>query len=101
MGEQTIAEKNDVLRRELNPNSMKIFLTSSVANARNVEKIMNAVRVFEEFTPDNDPYHEHDMAFFDVSGEKYFFKFDYYDDKYEYFKEDGNRVLTVGRASDY
>ncbi len=98
---RSIAEKNDKLRREFDPNSMKIFITSGVSNSNNLEKIINIVRVFEEFTPDNDPYHEHDMAFFDVSGEKYFFKFDYYDDNYEYFKEDGNRVLTVGRASEY
>jgi Ser/Thr protein kinase RdoA (MazF antagonist) len=62
---------------------------------------MNAVREFEDFTPNNDPYKEHDMAFFDVGGEKYFFKFDYYDDNYKFFKEDGNRVLTIGRAHEY
>jgi len=101
MDVRTISEKNDKFRREFDPNAIKIVVTSGVANSTNIEKVINAVRIFDEFTPDNDPYREHDMAFFRVDGEMYFFKFDYYDDKYEYFKEDGNRVLTIGRASDY
>ena len=98
---RTIAEKNDKFRREFDPNAMKIFVTSGVSNSNNVEKIINTVRVFDDFTADNDPYKEHDMAFFRVDGEMYFFKFDYYDDNYKFFKEDGNRVLTVGRAHEY
>src|ERR1700730_820644 len=31
-----------------------------------------------DFDVDNDPRHEHDMAFFELDGERYFCKFDYY-----------------------
>lgn len=98
---QTIAEKNDKLRLDLDPISMKIYLTQGVANSKNLETILNSVRKFNNFNADNDPYNEHDMAFINVNGEKYFFKFDYYDDNYKYFKEDGNRVLTIGKACEY
>jgi hypothetical protein len=64
-------------------------------------------RTFNDFTPDNDPYGEHDMAFLDVDGERIFFKVDYYDPKMRCLSTDPSnpgvtrRVLTIGLASDY
>lgn len=101
MDSKIIADKNDKFRKEFDPAACKIHLTCGVAHANNVKNIVEAVIRFEDFNQDNDPYGEHDMAFFKVDGEKYFFKFDYYDDNYEYFKEDGNRVLTIGLANEY
>lgn len=63
----------------------------------------------EHFNEDNDPHQEHDMAFVDVMGEKFFFKIDYYDSTFTSFAGAENllddskcfRVLTVGHSSDY
>jgi hypothetical protein len=34
---------------------------------------------FDEFTPDNDPHHEHDFGGFEYEGRRIFWKIDYYD----------------------
>ena len=35
-----------------------------------------AIRTFNDFTPENDPHGEHNMAFLDVEGERIFLKVD-------------------------
>ena len=37
-----------------------------------------AVQSFSNFTKDNDPHGEHDFGSFEIEGETYFFKIDYY-----------------------
>src|SRR5438094_504957 len=86
-----------------------IMLTSAVAelDPELKAKVLEAVRTINEFDEDNDPHNEADMAFFEVDGEKYFFKFDYYDPTMKYGSDDPSnpavtrRVLTIGLASDY
>ena len=36
------------------------------------------LRSFDEFTPDNDPYGEHDFGTIDLDGDRFNFKIDYY-----------------------
>ena len=65
------------------------------------------VRNFNKFTPDNDPYGEHDFGSFDYKSDKIFWKIDYYDKNYQYLSENPsnpnitNRVMTVMLASEY
>ena len=40
--------------------------------------IMAAVQSFTDFTPDNDPYGEHDCAVLEAAGQRVLFKIDYY-----------------------
>lgn len=96
-----IARKNDLCRTTFM--FCKVLLTRSVADSPDREDIITAVREFPEdqFTPNNDPYGEHDFGAFDVNGTKYFWKFDYYDSNYEGFQENGNRVLTIMRSDEY
>jgi hypothetical protein len=87
----------------------RIVVTAAFAelDAHTKANALHRVRTFKAFDVGNDPYHEHDMAFFDLDGEKYFWKFDYYaldlrhgsDDPSEV--ENTRRVLTIGLASDY
>ncbi|MEK6704610.1 MAG: DUF3768 domain-containing protein [Bdellovibrionota bacterium] len=65
------------------------------------QAILSAVRAFNHFTPDNDPHGEHDFGSLDINGTKYFWKFDYYDSKFQFHQEDGHRVLTIMRADEY
>ena len=99
MENPSIAQKNDLARQTMR--GCRVVLTASLSSSQNLEAIIEAVRKFDKFTNSNDPYFEHDFSFFIVDGERYFFKFDYYDDRYEFFQEDGNRVITIGRADEY
>ncbi len=63
------------------------------------------------FDDNNDPWFEHDMAFFTFKGERFFFKISYYKDStFECHPDTENdklsdekcfRVLTIGEMSDY
>ncbi len=69
--------------------------------------ILNAVTNDSEFSPDNDPYGEHDFGALNIHGHKIFWKIDYYDKDLEFGSPDPadpqvtSRVLTVMLASEY
>jgi hypothetical protein len=87
----------------------RIVVTAAFAEMNDHTKALalHRVRTFKDFGPDNDPHHEHDMAFFELDDERYFFKFDYYDESLQFGSDDPSdiektrRVLTIGLASDY
>ena len=66
-----------------------------------------AVQSFDKFTSDNDPHGEHDFGSFEIEGETYFFKIDYYALDMDGGSEDPadpektTRVLTIMRADEY
>jgi len=98
---------NDYLRMTFTGG--RIVVTASIAELDQQQKVrvLLAVRQFNEFDADNDPHHEHDVAFFEVDGERYFFKVDYYDLSTRFHSPDPAdpkctcRVLTIGHHSDY
>jgi hypothetical protein len=69
--------------------------------------IVEAVRAFDTFTEDNDPYGEHDCATLTVGAHEAMFKIDYYDAKVKWRSPDESdpsvtrRVLTILLASEY
>jgi hypothetical protein len=101
--------------REINDQCRQTFLGAAImTTAAFAElpselkaKALEQVRAFRDFDDDNDPHHEHDMAFFEEGGERFFFKFDYYDETMRFGSDDPSdtgktrRVLTIGLASDY
>lgn len=72
-----IRRLNDQARTTLT--GCRLMITSGIQALGNIEKIISAVQTFDEFTEDNDPYHEHDFGSFEKSGQRIFWKFDYYD----------------------
>lgn len=103
----TVAELNDALRTEFQWG--QVLMTRSVAALREDIKaqVVFAVQSFDDFTPDNDPYGEHDFWKVVVNGESFFWKVDYYNQDMTAGSEnpaDPNitqRVMTIMEASEY
>jgi hypothetical protein len=87
----------------------RVVMTAAVdALASDVEAmVISAVAAFSEFTPDNDPSGEHDLGNFELTGQTFFWKTDYYDVAVEFGSEDPDdpakttRVLTIMLAGEY
>lgn len=98
---RTIAELNDEFRQS----GRDLFITPGVQALPDIYGLIHAVQTFDTFTPDNDPYGEHDFGAIDWHNEKTYFKIDYYDQKLEYGEDalspDCRRILTVLLASEY
>lgn len=70
--------------------------------------MVKAVQSFEDsaFDKPNDPYGEHDFIAFDIEGQAYFAKIDYYDLDLKFGSEDPAdpgktaRVLTIMRGDE-
>ena len=77
-----------------------------IATAAAQQRLLTAIRE-ADFTPDNDPYGEHDFGCVTVDGRKVFWKIDYYDRECRYGSEcpadpaQTTRVLTIMLASEY
>ena len=58
----------------------QIFHTAGIAGLplATMYAVVSAVRHFDKFTPDNDPYGEHDCASLVVAGHRIIWKIDYY-----------------------
>ena len=56
--QRTIAQLNDEFRRS----GRDVFITSGVQALPDVPGLLVAVQQFNTFTPDNDPYGEHDFG---------------------------------------
>jgi hypothetical protein len=102
-----IRELNDLCRRTFTGAAIVATAAFMELSPELKATALERVRTFNEFDGDNDPHHEHDMAFFDEGGERFFFKFDYYDNDMRMHSPDPSdtgvtrRALTVGLASDY
>ena len=102
-----IAELNDAFRSSLAGG--RVVLTSGVAALCHHIRIdaLRSVRAFTAFTPDNDPYGEHDFGFFKVAEHKFFWKIDYYDPSLTRHSDDAAdpsvtvRVLTIMLTEEY
>ena len=96
-----IARLNDEFRRT----TSELFLTQGVQALPDIPGLVTAVRQFDTFTPDNDPYGEHDFGSILWYSEKTYWKIDYYDQALTYgehpLSPDCRRVLTILLASEY
>ncbi|MFP9138556.1 DUF3768 domain-containing protein [Devosia sp. XGJD_8] len=86
-----------------------VVMTAGVAALRadEREQVLAAVRQFVDFTPDNDPYGEHDCAVVQVGEHRIMWKIDYYDQTMATLSTDPadpvatRRVLTIMLAGEY
>ena len=102
-----IRDLNDEFRRTLTGGTL--LLTSGIIalGAEAQAQIIAAVRAFDAFTPDNDPWGEHDFGSLDFAGQRVFFKLDYYDPTRAMHSDDPTdpsqteRVMTIMLAREY
>ena len=118
---EKIADLNDTFRSQLliglvgGKVSGHYNITANLQKAFGPNEIMHVFRkvaTFDQFTPDNDPYGEHDFGAIQHGDENVFWKIDYYDRESldageEYGSEDPSdpeittRVMTIMLAQDY
>lgn len=102
---ERIRELNDQARRTLT--GCRVLITPGVMALNATDMILAMVRRYTAFTPDNDPYAEHDFGSFRYADETIFWKFDYYDlDLTMHSPEPADpdvtaRVLTILLGSEY
>ena len=102
-----IRNLNDLFRTTLEGG--KAFITPGVSSLGPdfAASALSAVRSFAEFSPDNDPYGEHDFGAVTIGDEKLFWKIDYYDQSMDFGSNDPadpaqtTRVLTILLAEEY
>ena len=102
-----IAALNDAFRTTFRGG--RVVMTQGVNALPEMDKVrlFQAVRAFNSFEPENDPYAEHDFGLIEHDGARFFFKLDYYDAACCYGSEDPadpsqtTRVLTIMKAEEY
>jgi hypothetical protein len=86
-----------------------ILVTSGLAalGPETVAQVFAAVQAFVAFTPENDPYGEHDFGVLQVADQRVMFKIDYYNTSFTGHSPDPGdpaltrRVLTVMLVEEY
>ena len=100
-----IAALNDHARQTFT--GCRVVVTRGIEALDNVPEVLDQVRVFDQFTPSNDPYGEHDFGSFIYADITIFWKFDYFDLDMTMHSLDSSdpsitaRVLTVMLAEEY
>ncbi len=105
----TIRELNDAFRTGKRPDLGVTITTRGVIGygLAFLARAMLMTQVFDAFTPDNDPYGEHDFGSFELDDVPLFWKIDYYDPAIEFGSANPAdeaatcRVLTIFLASEY
>jgi hypothetical protein len=104
---ELIRELNDKARRHLTDGSVVFSSGIAALPKREQAAILQCVCNFEDFTPDNDPYGEHDFGAFEHNGERIVWKLDYLDEEGCFASQDPadpvltTRVLTIMLAGEY
>ncbi|GHO65943.1 hypothetical protein KSC_048350 [Ktedonobacter sp. SOSP1-52] len=100
---ERIARLNDEFRRN-GPGADWVATVGALA-LKDFPGLVQAVKDFETFTEDNDPYHEHDFGGITWQNEKTYWKINYYDQQLMYGEDalspECRRVLTILLASEY
>lgn len=96
-----VASRNDAFRRA----GFGTTVTTGIQDLPDIDGLMGAVRDFNRFTEDNDPYGEHDFGGLMWHGSKVFWKIDYFNQALGAWEDPTSpkcqRVLTVMLADEY
>ena len=100
---KTIRELNDRFRKGDANIPGTVVVTTGVQTLlaeeeKSFETLATKVRAFDEFSPDNDPYQEHDFGKFSFCGADLFWKIDQYNATYDGGSEDPTDLTKTGRV---
>lgn len=104
---QFIRELNDRFRASFEGGKVLVTCGIQALGPAATAVILHDVSRFDDFTPANDPYGEHDFGALKWRDQTIFWKIDYYDEKLEFASADATdpaqttRVLTIMLASEY
>lgn len=104
---ERIRALNDRLRTTGQGGDIVVTRGLAALGAETVARVFAAVQAFTAFTPDNDPYGEHDFAALEAAGQSVMFKIDYYNRSLSGHSPDAanagvtTRVLTIMLAKEY
>jgi hypothetical protein len=102
-----IRELNDQFRHSLAGGLLHITRGGIALGGKQQAIILNAIAAFDTFSPENDPYGEHDFGALTVDGTRILFKIDYFDRGLSGLSPDPadpsvtTRVLTIMLAEEY
>jgi uncharacterized protein DUF3768 len=109
-----IRELNDALRTSRDHPAVRVakrelVITRGVADRGDdfLKRALEAVRIFDDFSADNDPHGEHDFGTYQLDGRSLFWKIDCYDTEFEFGSPDPadpdvtRRLLTILLADEY
>jgi hypothetical protein len=100
-----IAALNDQARRTFK--ECHVVITQGVQGLKDVPDVLDQVCRYDAFTPDNDPYGEHNFGSITLEDTTFFWKIDYYDLDLQMHSPDPSdetvtaRVLTIMLAEEY
>src|SRR5579862_5174954 len=98
---ERIRELNDSFRQTFNGGRVVVTEGVDALSAQIKAEVLQQVRDFDRFDRENDPHGEHDFGSYEMAGERFFFKIDYYNPTMDGGSEDPadpsktTRVLTV------
>jgi|SRR5665213_2759399 len=104
---ERIRELNDSFRQSFVGGRVVITDCVDSLSANVKAEVLQQVRRFDRFDRDNDPHSEHDFGAFEIDGQRFFFKVEYYTLTMDGSSEDPadpaktTRVLTVMKAEEY
>lgn len=102
-----ISTLNDTFRKTFTGGQVLLSAGIAAMSSEDKANIVSLVQNFDNFTPENDVYGEHDFLSIDYKGNKIFAKIDYCDLNYEFMSENPanpditNRVLTILLSCEY
>ena len=102
-----IRDLNDKLRQSFEGGQVLMTQGVNALAGNTLAQVLLAIRDFDDFTEDNDPYGTHEFGSVQIAGETVFFKIDAYDENMEYGSpnpadpEVTRRFMTILLASEY
>jgi len=104
---QNIPTVTDVPGRVVLTSGIQELTSTDAEPGKHLPRLFETIRLFDDFSSDNDPYGEHDFGAFEFEGARVFWKFDYYTPELIHGSCDPAdivktlRVLTVMLAEEY
>ncbi|MCT4655992.1 MAG: DUF3768 domain-containing protein [Cohaesibacter sp.] len=104
---EQIRKLNDTFRQSFMGGQIMITNGTDRLSPTAKLELFDAIKGYDAFTEDNDPYGEHDFGSLNFQGDRYFWKIDCYDNDMLYHSPDPAnpkltmRVLTIMMAEEY